>query len=348
MSTTIFGRLPGSHYDEPWRGIPYEIRQEIFRSCTSYPSGITLIPSQEWRPNPNHEDKTWKPLQTQHHIETSILYTCKEAYVAASKTLYRNVFCLDANCEEIIHFLKLQISPERRRDMPELKITRKAVFEDTSGNSDHFEDMAKFITEQMCLDIFSMPVVSWWARQEFPYIDQLFLLMCREVFSGKWSKLNMCYEENYEDAQKLLLNHALYWDYEQLNGDTCWDDMNRVSPDTISGPLFNPSIPWKERKRLLYTPRQRAIGIYRECYPFRLDLRKPDQEEEGSIIVLSYTGIEMAIDNTRRAEELVDDTEVLDERVWQGWPFLRPDYIKDRLAGLRQRYEQQFTQQPHK
>ena len=105
-------RLFGSQYDQPWRGLPAEIREQILINAFSFPNEITI--------NATHgkDNKALTEDYSAHeHSIVSVLESMlatREVHHVASRVLWENTFRLKGDCEDISRLLRFRLPAQQR------------------------------------------------------------------------------------------------------------------------------------------------------------------------------------------------------------------------------------------
>lgn len=306
--------LPGSRYDEPWRGIPAEIRRTIWAYSVSLPGSTAIVTTKDTVCQGYDDygqqlyDMYPMTCVNSHRglgsINASLLRANREIHNEASHMLYSQlVFLLDDTCDNIIGFLN-RLNPVDLRSIRYIHLSRSCTIHDDTTNHS-YNDVARIMTERMELISVTFPI-----KSERKYYISWFKALAEGLFNGRLLELRLEYEQESGQGQSQQPRHAnddadhednaeVSADMTDLESDdqmleetaevkSLYEAWEKLSRDQTCAQLdrdhyasLHDFFGWQEMtaRGEFRCGRQRA---HRLLYPFRLTLEK----EGGSMIVL--------------------------------------------------------------
>lgn len=129
-------------YHLPFRGLPQELQEEIYRHA--------LCPSEGIRIDRRH----WPvglEFKCTPSIASALLCTNHNVHEVAARILYgKNCLRRDRACFDALHFLR-SLPPERRLQIRNVSLQRRMMWADNGHNRDYVDELADCLIEEMRL-----------------------------------------------------------------------------------------------------------------------------------------------------------------------------------------------------
>lgn len=271
--------LYGSRYDEPWRGLPGEIRNSIWRFCAHHEDPITLC-------KPTSPRECGSPLTCRLRLGLGAMRTCREASEMMSQALYTdNAFHFDAGGPDVLSFFQW-LPKATRLLMRDVRFSEMSIAVDNGANILASEDVLDMLLNHMSLSSVTIPI---WEDYGMG-LDDWYYKLIKAVTIGQIHKLRLhsCLSrpENANHNCLMELYHLMraIAVYEECVGDkfpaeaqsSCWQMRFGDNPPKI------------ERLKPIREHLVQLLWEYRRMYPFSVTFEASRPEMPGFVVAVQH------------------------------------------------------------
>ncbi|KAF4554713.1 Hypothetical protein D9617_3g017810 [Elsinoe fawcettii] len=209
--------LPNSSAHLPFRGLPPELRLQIYTHLLVSPSPFILVETPASTPTTFLNESGAQPVRLSSHTWRPylplLLLSPLERDTISSLFLGANTFRLSTSCASALHFLS-SLPARTRLGIRRVSIASKALYYYDPANRS-FRTVFRFMAEQMCLK--SVELCTYEGQNGL--IDAVFREAARGVYEGMVGEMRVRYEiapaYGMEGGENVLAGRVVWDEWEE-------------------------------------------------------------------------------------------------------------------------------------
>ena len=294
--------LYGSRYNEPWRGLPSELRKMICEEAVHYPEGIRgqLMKRNEFElpDSPARAGRDQYPYLLGPPLRPGVLRACKEAYCSAFPALYSNAFHLTGNSRQMLVVFQTCLPREGRLLIRQISIPEQAMTKMWNPRK-YINRLVSFLLTDMLLDSVTMTS----EQDGFPYYTW-FLQLSSAVLHGRLAQLRIT-KTLQSHTKRFVDITAITALYEDTLDDHTTDD---ILDSLLAFELAADPTHTDETAEVVRFIIEKVVRQYQSLYPFQVFVdNSPSSSEDGGVIVV--TELQSFETTEKKIRELAESVE---------------------------------------